>query len=143
MNILFLCTGNACRSQMAEALAQQIYPQHHFYSAGVEIHGLNPLAVKVCHELGLDLSAHNSKHVSSLKSINFDLVITVCDHAQEQCPVYLTSVKTIHHSFLDPPKIAKQRNLSGDAELEIYRDVRDAIKNWLINELDLPNHELN
>ena len=136
MHILFLCTGNACRSQMAEALANQIYPQHDFYSAGIETHGLNPLAIKVCNELGLDLSKHTSKHINTLKTITFDLVVTVCDHAHEQCPIFISSAQRVHHSFPDPPKLVKQEQtskgkLTTETELNISREVRDLIKDWL------------
>lgn len=148
MHILFLCTGNACRSQMAQALANQLFPQHHFYSAGIETHGLNPLALKVCNELGLDLSTHTSKHVNTLKSIHFDLIITVCDHAHEQCPNFPNSAKKIHHSFPDPPKLVKQQQIDGvkltaEAELNIYREVRDLIKNWLQKDFSNLLHEIN
>ena len=88
LNILFLCTGNSCRSQMAEAIARYLYPQHKFYSAGIETHGMNPYAVKVCEEQGLDMSQHTSKHVDTLSQVKFDVVLTVCDNANESCPIY-------------------------------------------------------
>lgn len=134
LNILFLCTGNSCRSQMAEALAHSIYPQHKFYSAGIETHGMNPYAVKIIEELGLDMSGHTSKHVDTLKDINFDVVITVCDNANESCPIFMGKTLKLHHSFQDPPKLAS--NLTDeDKKLDVYRQVRDEIRTYLVDEL--------
>ncbi|AUR52414.1 arsenate reductase ArsC [Aquella oligotrophica] len=134
LNILFLCTGNSCRSQMAEAIARNLYPQHQFFSAGIETHGMNPYAIKVCNELGLDMSMHSSKHIDTFKDIKFDLVLTVCDHANESCPIFTGLAQKLHHSFQDPPKLAT--NLINEEEkLTIYRQVRDEIKTYLQNEL--------
>lgn len=134
LNILFLCTGNSCRSQMAEALAGNLYPQHRFFSAGMQPHGINPYAVKVIEELGIDMSGHTSKHIDILNDIKFDVVITVCDNANESCPIFTGRTLRIHQSFQDPPKITA--NISDEfAKLAIYRQVRDQIKDWLINEL--------
>ena len=136
LNILFLCTGNSCRSQMAEAIARDLYPQHKFYSAGIETHGMNPYAVKVCEELGLDMSNHSSKLVETLKDIRLDVVLTVCDHANESCPLFTGLAQKMHHSFQDPPKLAK--NLTSEEEkLAVYRQVRDEIKNYLQTEFQL------
>ena len=136
LNILFLCTGNSCRSQMAEALARNLYPQHNFYSAGIETHGMNPYAVKVCTELGLDMSQHSSKHVDTFKNVHFDVVLTVCDHANESCPLFTGLAQKLHHSFQDPPKLAA--NLADEEQkLAIYRQVRDEIKTYLITEFPL------
>lgn len=136
LNILFLCTGNSCRSQMAEAIACNLYPQHNFYSAGIETHGMNQYAIKVCNELGLDMSKHNSKHVDTLKDIKLDVVLTVCDHANESCPLFIGLAQKLHHSFQDPPKLAA--NLTNEEKkLEIYRRVRDEIENYL--RVDLPS----
>lgn len=134
LNILFLCTGNSCRSQMAEAIARNLYPQHQFFSAGIETHGMNPYAIKVCNELELDMSMHSSKHVDTFKDIKFDVVLTVCDHANESCPIFTGLAQKLHHSFQDPPKLAT--NLINEEEkLTIYRQVRDEIKTYLQNEL--------
>lgn len=133
LNILFLCTGNSCRSQMAEAIARNLYPQYNFYSAGIETHGMNPYAIKVCNELGLDMSQHSSKHVDTLKDVKFDVVLTVCDHANESCPLFTGLAQKLHRSFQDPPKLAA--NLASEEEkLVIYRKVRDEIKTFLQNE---------
>lgn len=133
LNVLFLCTGNSCRSQMAEAIAKSLYPMHKFYSAGIETHGINQYAIKVCEEIGLDMSTHSSKNVDTLKNIRFDIVLTVCDHANESCPIFLGTSNKIHHSFQDPPKLAIDVDNEED-KLIIYRKVRDEIKNYLINE---------
>lgn len=134
LNILFLCTGNSCRSQMAEAIARDLYPQHNFYSAGIETHGMNQYAIKVCNDLGLDMSKHSSKHVDTLKDVKFDVVITVCDHANESCPLFIGLAQKLHRSFQDPPKLTI--NITNeDEKLTVYRKVRDEIKEYLRNEL--------
>lgn len=136
LNILFLCTGNSCRSQMAEAIARNLYSQHKFYSAGIETHGMNPYAVKVCEEIGLDMSSHSSKLIETLKNIRLDVVLTVCDHANESCPLFNETEQKMHHSFQDPPKLAA--NLASEEEkLGIYRQVRDEIKDYLQTEFPL------
>ena len=119
---------------MAEAMAQDLYPQHKFYSAGIETHGMNPNAVKVIEELGLDMSGHTSKHVDTLKDVNFDVVITVCDNANESFPIFIGKILKLHHSFQDPPKLAANL-IDEDEKLAIYRQVRDEIKAYLVNEL--------
>jgi arsenate reductase len=128
LKILFLCTGNSCRSQMAEGWTRYlkgdvIEP----YSAGIETHGLNQNAVKAMAEEGVDISAHRSKHVDELKNIDFDYVITVCDNAHESCPMFAGKTKVLHVGFDDPPKLAKQAKTEQQV-LEIYRRVRDEIK---------------
>jgi len=131
LKILFLCTGNSCRSQMAEGWARHlkgdiIEP----YSAGVETHGLNQNAVRVMAEVGVDISSHRSKHVSELMNIPFDYVITVCSHADKNCPVFPGPVKKIHRGFDDPPFLARNAATDEDA-LDIYRRVRDEIKEFV------------
>lgn len=128
LKILFLCTGNSCRSQMAEGWTRHlkgdiIEP----YSAGVEVHGLNPNAVKVMAEASVDISSHRSKHLDELKDIDFDYVITVCDNANEQCPMFLRKTKIVHAGFDDPPRLAKAAKTEEEA-MECYRRVRDEIK---------------
>jgi arsenate reductase len=135
MNILFLCTGNSCRSQMAEALARAIMPQHtNIYSAGVEVHGLNPFAMQVLQELDLDTSRLRSKLVDELPDISWDVVVTVCDSARERCPYLPGTFQRIHHSFDDPPRLAK--GLSDSDALDVYRRVRDEIRSF-VSDLDL------
>jgi arsenate reductase len=100
------------------------------YSAGVETHGLNLLAVKVMAEAGVDISSHKSKHFNVLKDVNFDYVITVCDDAYEKCPIFPGKVKTIHVGFDDPPRLAKQAK-SPEEVLNIYHRVRDEIRDFV------------
>jgi len=141
LKILFLCTGNSCRSQMAEGWAKQLKSDViEPWSAGIEIHGLNPNAVKVMAEAGIDISGHRSKHFSELKDINFDYVVTVCDDAYEKCPVFPGKAKTIHVGFDDPPRLAKAAKTPEEA-LGIYRRVRDEIRDFIQQLPDnLANH---
>lgn len=128
MKVLFLCTGNSCRSQMAEAWCRHLKGNLiDAYSAGIETHGLNPNAVKVMAEAGIDISGHCSKHVDELKDIDFDYVVTVCGHANENCPIFPGKTKTIHVGFDDPPKLAKLAKTEEEA-LNCYRRVRDEIR---------------
>ena len=129
--ILFLCTGNSCRSQMAEGFARALKGDAiDAYSAGVEPHGMNPLAVKVMREAGVDLSAQRSKHVNELANVPFDYVVTVCDHANETCPMFPGKTKRIHVGFDDPPRLAKDARSEEEA-LSHYRRVRDEIKSFV------------
>jgi arsenate reductase len=125
--ILVLCTGNSCRSQMSHGYLQY-YGQDkvQIFSAGVEIHGLNPFAVGIMSEDGIDISKNTSNHVEEYSNITFDYVITVCDNAKESCPFFPTQTKTIHHSFEDPSKA------SGTAKelIAAFRKVRDEIKEF-------------
>jgi arsenate reductase len=132
-NILFLCTGNSCRSQMAEGWAKHFLGQRfHFYSAGTQKHGMNERAVKVMKESGVDISSHFSKTLDDLKDVKFDVVFTVCGHANEKCPVFFGAPKVIHVGFDDPPKLAN--GLTNEEEiLSHYRRVRDEIKNFAEN----------
>ena len=128
LRVLFLCTGNSCRSQMAEGWARHLKGNVvEPYSAGIEMHGLNPNAVKVMAEAGVDISAHRSKHLDELRDVPFDYVVTVCDNANESCPVFSGKVKRLHVSFDDPPRLAKAAKTEADA-LAHYRRVRDEIK---------------
>jgi len=149
LKVLFLCTGNSCRSQMAEGwtrhlLGQVIEP----YSAGIEIHGLNPLAVRVMAEAGVDISGHRSKHLDEFRDVALAAVVTVCDHAHEQCPLFpgtsgqpgteFNSVprdnKMFHVGFDDPPWLARKIATQGGTEeeqLDCYRRVRDEIRDFI------------
>ncbi len=100
------------------------------YSAGIETHGLNPLAVQVMAEVGVDISGHRSKHVDELQSVPFDYVVTVCDHANEVCPVFPGHVKRLHVGFDDPPRMAKSARTDAEA-LGHYRRVRDQIRDFV------------
>ncbi len=131
LKVLFLCTGNSCRSQMAEGFCRQLCGDaFDCYSAGLEAHGLNPYAVQVMRESGVDISTRKSKTVSELGNIQFDYVITVCGHADENCPVFLENTTVIHRGFDDPPKLAAAMEDEVD-RLDCYRRVRDEIKAFI------------
>jgi len=131
LKVLFLCTGNSCRSQMAEGFARALKGDViDAYSAGVEPHGMNPLAVKAMAEAGVDLSAQRSKHIDELKHVPFDYVVTVCDHANETCPTFPGKVKRIHVGFDDPPRLAKSAKTEDEA-MTHYRRVRDEIEQFI------------
>ncbi len=133
INVLFLCTGNSCRSQMAEGFARFYYGDKiNFYSAGTEKHGLNPRAVKVMKESGVDISTHFSKTLDDLDGVIFNFVYTVCGHANENCPYFPEQAKIIHVGFDDPPKLAKGLT-DEEAILSHYRRVRDDIKKFIEN----------
>ncbi len=103
--VLVLCTGNSCRSQLAEAYLRHFAgDQAEIYSAGVETHGVNPRAIATMKEDGIDISGHTSNHVDEYRDIDFDFVITVCDHAREVCPYFPTNAMKFHHNFPDPAK---------------------------------------
>lgn len=128
MKILFLCTGNSCRSQMAEGWACHLKGEEfEAYSAGVETHGLNPNAVKVMAEVGIDISGHRSQHIDEFRDVELDHVITVCGHAHESCPVFPGRTKVTHVGFDDPPRLAKEAATEEEA-LDCYRRVRDEIR---------------
>jgi len=128
LKILFLCTGNSCRSQIAEGWTRHLKGDWIIpWSAGIEVRGLDPKAVKVMAEVGVDISQQRSKHVKEVLGIPFDYVITVCDRARESCPLFPRPVKKIHRNFDDPPFLAKSAKSEEEA-LEIYRRVRDEIR---------------
>ena len=128
LKLLFLCTGNSCRSQMAEGWARQLkFDVIEPYSAGIEKHGLNPHAVAVMADQGVDISNHHSKTLDDLVGVEFDVVVTVCGHAHETCPAFPGHAKVVHIGFDDPPKLAA--GLTDPEEiLEPYRRVRDEIR---------------
>ena len=133
IKVLFLCTGNSCRSQMAEGWAKALKAEViEPCSAGIETHGLNPDAVKVMAEAGVDISRHKSKRVDDLKDVEFDYVVTLCGHAHETCPMWLGGkAKVVHVGFDDPPALARQlaeNGASAEGRLDGYRRVRDEIK---------------
>ena len=131
LKLLFLCTGNSCRSQMAEGWCRQLKGDIiEAYSAGIETHGLNPHAVAVMAEAGVDISGHASQHVDEFKDVVFDYVVTVCGHANEHCPVFAGKAKVIHVGFDDPPALAKQAKTEQDV-LDCYRRVRDQIRAFI------------
>ncbi len=132
LKILFLCTGNACRSQMAEGWTRHLKNDViDVFSAGVETHGVDPKAVAVMKESGVDISGHRSKHVSEFQDKKMDVVITVCDQAKESCPFFPLAGKKVHQGFADPPALAKdlaQKGGDENVQLDCYRKVRDEIR---------------
>ena len=129
--MLFLCTGNSCRSQMAEGWARYlrggvIEP----YSAGIERHGMNERAVRVMAEAGVDISGQHSKLIDELPSVSFDFVVTLCDHAHESCPYFPGRI--VHRGFPDPPRLAEQAT-DEDGILRAYRMVRDQIRAFILS----------
>ena len=127
LKILFLCTGNSCRSQMAEGWARALKGDSiEAFSAGTDPHGLNPLAVRVMGEVGVDISSHRSKHLDEFNGVALDYVVTVCDSANESCPVLPGKAKRLHVGFDDPPRLALSA-ASEEEALQHYRRVRDEI----------------
>ncbi|NDV21734.1 arsenate reductase ArsC [Desulfovibrio sp. JC022] len=137
LNILFLCTGNSCRSQMAEGWTRHLKSDLiNVYSAGIETHGLNPSAVKVMAEDGVDISGHKSTHIDELRDVPIDIVVTVCDHAHETCPFFPGGSKVVHVGFDDPPKMAKEiaeQGGSNEEQMDCFRRVRDEIRRFVEN----------
>lgn len=134
-NVLFLCTGNSCRSQMAEGWARHFHGDTiEAHSAGIEAHGMNPNAMQVMKEAGVDISGQSSKLASTLAADPLDLVVTVCGHADENCPAFLTKAKLVHVGFDDPPKLAKEA-ADEEAALDCYRRVRDEIRDFVRDRL--------
>jgi arsenate reductase len=130
-NVLFLCTGNSCRSQMAEALVNHYRGQTwRAYSAGTKPAGyVHPLAVRAMAELGIDITAAHSKHPDELRDVTFDLVVTVCDNAAADCPLWLREGRVVHQPFDDPARAE-----GTEAErMAVFRRVRDAIKAWVLD----------
>ncbi len=128
LKVLFLCTGNSCRSQMAEGWARALKSDViEPYSAGIEKHGMNPYAVKAMAEAGVDISGQYSKLVSELGDVDFDYVVTVCGNAHESCPVFSGRAKIVHAGFDDPPRLAAACSTEAE-KLACYCRVRDEIK---------------
>src|SRR5678816_1818835 len=128
--ILVLCTGNSCRSQIAEGYIKNFAGgKAELYSAGVETHGVNPRAIQIMKEDGIDISKHTSNNVKEYRDIDFDFVITVCDNAKEKCPYFPSNAKKFHHNFPDPAKA------TGTEEeiMQQFRDVRNMIKNYSLD----------
>lgn len=131
VKVLFLCTGNSCRSQMAEGWARALKgEQIEAFSAGLEKHGMNPHARKVMAEAGVDITRQYSKTPTELGAVEFDYVVTVCGHADEHCPVFGGQTRVVHVGFEDPPKLTKQLP-DGEEKLTVYRRVRDEIRRFV------------
>lgn len=131
IKVLFLCTGNSCRSQMAEGWARHLKADAvEPYSAGIEKHGMNPHAIKVMAEAGVDITGQRSKTVAELGLVHFDYIVTVCGHAHEHCPVSPGKAQVVHIGFDDPPKLSAGLP-DGEEKLAIYRRVRDEIRRFV------------
>ncbi|QNL50291.1 arsenate reductase ArsC [Olivibacter sp. SDN3] len=126
--ILVLCTGNSCRSQLAEGYLRHFAQgKAEIYSAGIETHGVNPTAIQVMKEDGIDISGHTSNLVDEYSHIDFDYVITVCDNAKESCPYFPTKAQKFHHNFPDPAKAVG----TSEEVLNEFRAVRDLVKAYM------------
>ena len=131
LRVLFLCTGNSCRSQMAEGWARHLKgDQLEAYSAGIETHGLNPRAVAAMAEAGVDIAHHRSTHLDELAELDLDYVVTVCAHAHESCPVFPGRAAGLHVGFDDPPALARDATTEEEAMVP-YRRVRDEIRDFV------------
>lgn len=129
--VLFLCTGNSCRSQMAEGFTKKMFPKNmEIFSAGLEPKGVHPMAVKVMQEIGVDISHQKSKNISEIPIDKINMVITLCGDAAERCPVFPGKVKKNHWSLDDPAKVQG----SQEEIIKIFRKVRDKIKSYIENE---------
>jgi len=132
LRVLFLCTGNSCRSQMAEGWARHLKgPEIEPFSAGIVTHGLNPRAVQVMAEAGVDISGYQSKTLASLADRTFDVVVTVCADADASCPAFGGPTRVVHVGFDDPPRLAKDAR-DDDEALAHYRRVRDEIRSFIM-----------
>ena len=131
LKVLFLCTGNSCRSQMAEGFARALQGARiDAWSAGTAARALDGRAVQVMAEGGVDISGHQSKNVSEVMDVPFDYVVTVCGHANETCPVFPGKAKVVHVAFDDPPRLARSARTAEEA-LNIYRSARDEIRAYV------------
>jgi len=126
--VLFLCTHNSARSQMAEGLMNALLgDRFEAFSAGTEPRRVHPLAIQVMREIGIDIAHHESKSVETFRDMWFDVVVTVCDHARETCPFFPNATRRMHRSFPDPSAVEDPRE-----QLEAFRRVRDAIRDWIL-----------
>mgnify|MGYP002628794557 CR=1 FL=1 len=126
-NVLVLCTGNSCRSQLAHGFLENLTGDNiSVYSAGVEVHGVNPNAISTMKRAGIDISKYTSNHVDEYEQIEFDLIFTVCDNAKERCPYFPSNAKRIHHNFTDP---AKATGTASEVQHQ-FDVVRDEIKGY-------------
>ena len=137
--VLIICTGNSCRSQMADGLISNFYQDIEVYSAGTKPEKVNPLAVEAMSQIGIDISSNVSNHVDEYEFINFDYVFTVCDNAKEICPVFPVKTNFIHFSF-DDPADAKG---TYEEKIVVYRKIRDQIQDYIKNKfIDIINNKI-
>jgi len=134
--ILVLCTGNSCRSQIAEGFLRYFSGDKAvIYSAGVETHGVNPRAIATMKEDGIDISNHTSNNINEYKNIDFDFVITVCDNAKERCPFFPTKAKTFHYNFPDPAKATGTEDEIGEQFRQVRQQIKDYCKQFVTDNL--------
>ncbi|MEM7484228.1 MAG: arsenate reductase ArsC [Bacteroidota bacterium] len=136
-NVLVLCTGNSCRSQMAHGYLEYFQDAlANIYSAGIETHGLNPGAVAIMNEDGIDISSHTSNHVDEYNGIAWDYIITVCDHAKENCPfIPAENAQRIHHNFFDPSKVTGTEGKKHEAFLKARNEIKEFCQDFVKEEL--------
>ena len=136
-NILVLCTGNSCRSQMAHGYLRTMQDIATVYSAGIETHGLNPGAVSIMAEDGIDISGHTSNHVDEYEGIEWDFIITVCDHANENCPfIPAPNATRLHHNFFDPSKVEGTTEEKHAAFLKARKAIKSYVKDFIATHLN-------
>ena len=133
--VLILCTGNSCRSQMAEGLLSSVSTNTKGYSAGTKPEKVNPFAIKAMAEIGIDISKNTSNHADEYVNIDFDYVFTVCDNAKEICPIYPKAKQMIHHSFTDPADAAGTEQEQLKVYIAVRNQLRDYFKTFAENEL--------
>jgi len=134
--ILVLCTGNSCRSQIAEGYLKYFAKDKaEVYSAGIEVHGVNPRAIETMKEDGIDISHHTSNSIDEYRNINFDFVITVCDNAKERCPFFPTNAKKFHQNFSDPAKAAGTQEEIKEQFRQIRQQIKDYCKKFVAENL--------
>lgn len=134
--ILVLCTGNSCRSQIAEGYLRHFAKQHaEVYSAGVETHGVNPKAIATMLEDGIDISKHTSNHIDEYANIHFDIILTVCDNAKERCPFFPSNAKKFHHNFPDPAKATGTEEEIKEAFRKVRQQIKDYCQQLVANHL--------
>ncbi|TGL56365.1 arsenate reductase ArsC [Leptospira ognonensis] len=137
--VLILCTGNSCRSQIAEGWIRHIGGDRlEVYSAGIETHGVNPRAIQTMKEAGIDISKHTSNHIDEYRDIPFDFMITVCDHANENCPYFPSNAKRFHHNFFDPSKVKGTEQEIMTAFAKARDEIRDYCKDFVETNLGSP-----
>lgn len=131
--ILVLCTGNSCRSQIAEGyLRKYLDRKGEVFSAGVETHGVNSMAIKTMKEDGVDISNHTSNHIDEYQAINFDFIITVCDHAKEKCPYFPGEAERIHRNFFDPSKVKGSEEEIKQAFVKARNEIKEFCKRFVV-----------
>jgi len=133
--VLILCTGNSCRSQMAEGLIRSAFTEMQVYSAGTKPEKVNPFAINAMAEIGLDISNNISNHADEYAHIDFDCVFTVCDNAKEICPIYPKAKQLIHHSFTDPADATGTEQ----EQLKVYVGVRDELATYFTSFFNTEN----